>query len=320
MNKVLFVSQNELGRCENLTCVYNAYDGDKEFRCGVDSMKTAEKEGFAVVVCDALPSFIEGKSRCKVVNICHGITGNKVYGLDENRDVDADAFAQTDIATAASKASVHIVARQLGIPTDRVVACGFPRTDSYIGMEKGDGKTLMTDKRAYLYAPTFRDATKGGKLPNIDWEKVDSYLEDDEVFVIKRHYFTTNPLLGCEFDHVVELEPSEPLFPYLVDCDALLTDYSSCITDAYLLGKPVVLAADDMYEYTRDRPMYYDYPNAYSSKWCFASGREEYLVEMMRKAVIDGLGCIEKNYMRLTAGACDGHSIERTCELIRSLF
>jgi len=318
MGKVLFVSQNELGRCENLTSVYNAYDGEKEFRCGLGSMKTAEQEGFAAVVCDALPTYIEGKDRCKSIVICHGITGNKAYGLDEDRPVNAPAFEQTDIATAASEASVHLVAQQLGIPESRVIASGFPRTDLYISKVKGDGGTFMADKRACLYAPTFRDTTKRGWLPRIDWEIVDSLLDDDEVFVLKRHYFTPNPLLGSDFKHIIEIEPTEPLTPYLIDCDVLLTDYSSCISDAYLLNKPVVLTCDDMHEYMRDRMMYYDYPDKYSSRWLIAEGHEELLVSTIRKAAQDGLTMIEHGYMCLTAGACDGHSTERTCELIRS--
>ena len=319
MGKVLFVSQLPLGRCENLTTVYDAYDGDKEFAHGLDAMCTAEERGYSAVVCDALPKYIEGKDKCKSIVICHGITGNKVYGIDEQRDVDRAAFAQTDVATAASEHTMKIVAQQLGIPEDRVVATGFPRTDSYFKVRKGDGGTFMAGKKAYLYAPTFRDHTKGGWLPLIDWEVVDSLLGDDEVMVLKRHYYTRNKFLGDDFDHVVEVEPSEPIYNYLVDCDVLLTDYSSCMTDAYLLGKPVVLAVDDKDEYTAERPMYYQYPQTYSSRWLVAGGNEERLVERLRDALENGMGPTEFGYRNGSAGACDGHSTERVCELIRSM-
>jgi len=319
-NTVLFVSQLPLGRCENLTAVWDMYDGDKEFALGQRHMRDAERLGYPVVVCDALPDLIEGKDKCKSVVICHGMTGNKVYGLDEQRDVDKEAFAQTDVATAASEASVPIVAKQLGIPEENVAAIGFPRTDAYFKMRKGDGGTFAAGKKAYLYAPTFRDHTKGGWLPLIDWELVDSMLDDDEVVVLKRHYFTRNPLLGSEFNHVVEVDPSEAITPYLVDCDVLVTDYSSTMTDAYLLGKPCVLVVDDMKEYLRDRGMYYQYPQTYSSRWLVAEGNEEKLVKYLREAASDGLGPVELGYRAVTAGACDGHSTERVCDLIRSLL
>ena len=319
MGKVLFVSQNPWGRCENIMRVFDAYDGPKEFRHGIGNMRWAEREGFDAVVCDAPPQRIEGKERCKSIVLCHGITGNKVYCLHEgDKDwIDRVAFDQTDWATAASEASVPIVAGQLGIPEERVLPLGFPRTDAYIGSVKGDGGTLMAGYgKAYLYAPTYRD--KGiGHMPRIDWEEIDSLLGEDEVFVLKRHYFMDNPMLGSDFGHVVEIPSAEPIVPYLIDCDAVLTDYSSVISDAYLLGKPVVLATDDIDEFIADRPMYYEYPETYSSRWMQVEGREKMLVGIMREAVEHGMGDADENYMELTAGACDGHSTERICDLIR---
>jgi len=319
MGKVLFVSQNKLDRAENMACLYNAYDGEKDYEVGLTSMLTAEIRGYSVVVCDALPSWIAFKDKVKSVVICHGMTGNKVYGADEDRDVDIEAFQQTDVATAASERIIPIVARELAIPEDRVIATGFPRTDQYFAKKKGDGRTPMAKKRGYLYAPTFRDAEKGGWLPRIDWEVVDSLLRDNEVFVLKRHYFTTGSLLGSDFKHVIEIDPMEPLTPYLIDCDALLTDYSSCMTDAYLMGKPVVLAVDDKEAFLADRPMYYPYPETYCSRWINAGGNEEALVNAMREAVENGIGPVEEEYCDLTAGACDGHSVERTVRLVKEL-
>ena len=50
MRKVLFVSQNPIGRAENLRSVWKSYGGEKEFRLGIEAMATAEHEGFSVVV------------------------------------------------------------------------------------------------------------------------------------------------------------------------------------------------------------------------------------------------------------------------------
>ena len=313
--RVLFVSQNPLERAENLRAVWEAYDGPKEFRHGAVSMATAEREGFSVVVCDCLPGYIEGKDRCKVVNICHGMTGNKVYGLDEPHSpwANPDAYAQTDCAIAASEASAPIVARQLGIPESRVAAIGFPRTDAYFAPRE------PREGREYLYAPTYRNPDIGGWLPRIDWRKVDALLGDGERLTVKRHYFTPRRLTCDGLSHVREAEPSEPTAPYLMECDALLTDYSSIMSDAYLCGAPVVLTVDDQREYTADRGMYYDYPSTYSSRWLRAEGNEAALVDMLREAAENGMGDVERHYMELTAGACDGHSTERVCELVRGL-
>ena len=271
MSEVLFVSQNPLGRCENLTAVWDMYDGGKSFRHGVDGMRSAEKDGFDAVVCDCLPAFIEGKGRTVSINICHAVTGNKYYGLHEGFDwYDRDAFAQTDIATAASEQSIGIVAGQLGIPESRIAVTGLPRTDICFGTSKGDGGTVLAEKRAYLYIPTFRNPDLGGWLPRIDWAKLDSMLGDDEVIAVKRHYFTEKPLLDKVFGHIVELDPNEPSMQYMV--------------------------------------------------YCIAEGNEERLLDSMRDAAENGMGEADIACMETVAGACDGHSTERVCELIENVL
>ena len=321
MSEVLFVSQNPLGRCENLTAVWDMYGGGKSFRHGVDGMRSAEKDGFDAVVCDCLPAFIEGKGRTVSINICHAVTGNKYYGLHEGFDwYDRDAFAQTDIATAASEQSIGIVAGQLGIPESRIAVTGLPRTDICFGTSKGDGGTVLAEKRAYLYIPTFRNPDLGGWLPRIDWAKLDSMLGDDEVIAVKRHYFTEKPLLDKVLGHIVELDPNEPSMQYMVDCDVLVSDYSSAIFDGYLMGKPSVLTTDDMDDYLRDRPMYYEFPGFYGSRYCIAEGNEERLLDSMRDAAENGMGEADIACMEAVAGACDGHSTERVCELIENVL
>ena len=48
-----------------------------------------------------------------------------------------------------------------------------------------------------------------------------------------------------------------PSAPYIIDCDALATDYSTIMFDGYLLGKPCALYCPDRDEYLRDRGMYW---------------------------------------------------------------
>lgn len=315
--KVLFVSQNQLERAENIRAVWDAYEGDKEFRVGIDNMAGAEHEGFAVVVCDTLSKYIDDKDSCKCIAICHAITGNKYYGLDEPGDwVDPEAFAQTDYAISASVDSIPIVARQLGIPEHKVIPTGIPRTDAYVGAKKGDGNTILANKRAYLYVPTYRDVDKGW-LPYIDWAYVDSLMGDDEVFAVKRHYFTAAPIVDGEYEHVIELDPMEPVGQYLIDCDVLLTDYSSIEFDGYLLGKPAVLTTDDMDVYLADRGMYFDYPDFYSSRSMRVEGQEDEMVYMMRNAARFGLNETERRCIAKLAGMCDGYATKRVCDLIR---
>lgn len=326
MGETLFVSALPLGRCKSTTRIWEMYDGGKAFRCGIDGMRTAERDGFSVVVCDSLPAYIDGKSKCKSVNLGHGLTGGKLYALDEGDHpwVDKRALAQIDYAVATSEAGVPIVSRQLGVPEERVLPLGMARTDAYFE----DGERFETAfgepiGRMYLYCPTLRGDADKGHLPRIDWAKVDRLLDDGEFLVVKRHHLTRHEITrGYDIRNmrVMELPFEESTEKLLRTCDVLVTDYSSTMFDAYMLGKPVVLLTDDMREYLAGRGMYHPYPGFYSSRSLVAEGNEERLVEMLREAASSGMGDVERACVEEVAGACDGHSTERICELIEGVL
>lgn len=316
---VLFATNYDLGRDESIRAVWDAYDGPKELVRPVEAI--AKATGYPVVVTDTLTPYVPNKD-FKLVNIGHGITGGKLYANDElRRGIDADALSQTDYVVNASTQTVDIVARQYGISLDNVVPLGFPRTDAMVGMRKGDGKTFLAKyQRVYLYVPTFRGKNDGDRLPVIDWALLDSMLGDDELFVVKRHYFTRWPLTSGRYEHIVELSPSEGSTPYLIDCDVLITDYSSIMLDGYVLGKPCVLLTDDMDAYMSTRGMYLDYPSQYSSRWLDAEGNEDVLLAIARDAALNGMGDTEHKCLSLVADMCDGHSAERVVEFLRGLL
>ena len=318
---VLFTSDHALLRAENIRAVWGAYSGPKEFKRGSECMSRAAADGYAAVVCDTLPRYMPDKGDCKSIVIGHGITGDKKYALDEKRaGIDKRAFAQIDASVNASTKTVGIMARQFGIPEEKVFALGMPRTDSLLGKSKGDGETFLRNyRRAYFYAPTYRSRDDGGHLPRIDWEKLDSMLEEDEIIVVKRHYFQAEQVVHGDVERIAEACRTEPSMPYLIDCDVLVTDYSSIIFDAYVTGKPSVLLTDDMDEYLPNRGMYLDYPRQYSSRWLDAEGNEGRLLETMREAASNGLTGTEHAALDLVADMCDGNSARRVCDLIAEL-
>lgn len=317
---VLFTSDHALLRAENIRAVWGAYSGPKEFKRGSECMSRAAADGYAAVVCDTLPRYMPDKGDCKSIVIGHGIIGKK-YALDETRDgIDRDAIAQIDAAICPSEGIVDIMAGQFDLPPERVFPLGFPRTDQYAGAEKGDGETFLAKyRRAYLYAPTLRWLDDGGHLARIDWAKLDAMLDDDEIVVVKRHYFQEQPVVLEDVERIVEVAPQEPSAPYVKDCDVLVTDYSSIVVDGYLAGKPSVLVVDDMDEYLATRGMNLDFPNEYGSRVVVAEGDEEGLLAMMRDAAENGMGETERAFMRKVAGMCDGNSAARVCDLVESL-
>lgn len=323
MQEVLFCSSRPLERAENVKAAWDAYDGGKRFAQIMPDgtcpeAERAEESGRKVIVTDEFLKTVRGKDRCKVVMVEHGLYGGKLYGLDQRvRYYTPAQTAQVDYFAVPSEAAVRDLARCAGIPEERCIPLGMPRTDSYAGKRKGDGGTFLAKyRRAYLFAPTLRAGWEP-KAPRIDWEEVDGMLDDGEVLAVKRHMVTRGPLLGREYAHVVEVSPDEPSTPYLVDCDVVATDYSSILFDGYLLGKPCVLLCPDMDEYVAARGMYWDYPREYSP---YAASTPRELVSMLREAADTGLGEVEAAAIERSAGACDGNSARRVAELVRSLL
>ena len=305
--KVLFASSRPIERAENIAAIFNGYSGIKDFtQLRRRTSKKIQEGDYALIVTDEMLS----EAHSQVILVGHGISGGKKSYLDQkNGYVKENEYKFLDSAITTSPEMIDISARQLGVGREKVFALGMPRTDFYFGKSKGDGGTTLSRKRAYLYVPTFRGKTDP-KFPEIDFTYIDSVLSDDEMFVVKPHMLM-GKMLKNFYRHVTEISHDLPSAPYLIDCDVVITDYSSIMFDGYLLGKPVVLFEKNR-GYLDSRGMYLDYPYEYSSRYAV---NEKELIDILRKA--DGLTEVEKRCIEKTAGSCDGHSTERVCEFIK---
>jgi CDP-ribitol ribitolphosphotransferase len=317
---VLFNSARLLNRCENLTAVWNAYDGDKIFKLGgyIDLVKTGNTN-FNIVLTD---EFVKNKApNQKIIMIGHGLNGGKLYGADQSHgQFTPERCKLVDYYIATSEYGRKFAASAAGIPIEQCPALGMPRTDKYFGKKKGDGHTIMAQyKRAYLYLPTFR-ARYNKPTPQIDYEYLNSLLEEDEIFVVKRHMIRKRKFLSRPYTNIYEVDSNDTTYQYLFDCDVIVTDFSSALFDAYLLGKPSVLTANENDDYLISRGMYMNYPFDYSSRYVPIEGNEERLVLLMREAAANGMTSVEQRCCQLTSDACDGHSAERVVDLIKSLL
>lgn len=320
MGKVLFASENGLERAENLRAVFEAYGGEKDFERGWESYVDAPRMGYTAAVVDTMPPFMRGKGDCKVVFIGHGITGGKLYGFDQPRGyVDERVRGQIDYAVCASTRTVEIAARQTGASIGHTVPLGMPRTDAIVGSSKGDGGTFLAGvERAYLYAPTFRDGYERAPMPEIDWRLVDLHLRDWEVLAVKRHYYTAGRLTPRGLRRVVEIPNDEPTTPYLIDCDVLLTDFSSIVLDAHVAGKPALLGVDGAAGYLKERGTYFSFPRMYAARWLTLDRNEDHMIHELRRAQDDG-GWESELFGSFYADMCDGRSAERVAEFVAEI-
>ena len=315
---VLFSSDRPLERAENLKAVWDAYDGEKEFVRYIPNACMALSSKYSVFVCDCTPQYSPNKGDVKTIFVGHGVLCDKLYGLDCNES-HRKGVEQVDYAVTPEGLPREHTATALGMPIERVLPLGFPMADKYHGKRKGDGDTVLSAvRRAYLYVPTWRPKSTP-PLPRIDWAKLDAMMDDDEIIVVKRHMCTPKNLVGVHLEHVKEYSNTLPSVPFLIDCDVLVTDFSSILIDGYILGKPSVLVTDGADGFNEAHGLYEEYPTFYGSRAVHAEENEETLLETLRDAFGSGLGKVERRCLESTVGVCDGKSAKRVADLIGEL-
>ena len=307
MMTVLFTSHRPLNRAENIKAVWDAYDGEKHFiqLALFRDNEELSSDKYSVLVTD---EFVRAAPKTCIF-IGHGVPATKYFGLDQFRPYHTpyDARLLTYVISPSDYPYMKLLmARQCGVHENQVLAYGMPRTDVYFKRKK-----KPKDKRIYLYAPTYRAIDEGiDPMESTDFRLIDELLTDDEEFIVKAHMLEEDPSL--EYKHIRVASNNIASAEYIMNCDVLITDYSSIMFDAYLCNKPCVLFARDKSLYLQNRGMYFIYPNNYAS-W-FADNETD-LIDLVRN--VRGLTKTEKLVKELTTNRCDGHSTERVIELIK---
>jgi CDP-glycerol glycerophosphotransferase len=145
---------------------------------------------------------------------------------------------------------------------------GHPRNDIFFraDTDKIRHQTLtmlgLPDDRKYiLYAPTYRDSLRIDCY-DIDYRGMVAALKDrfgGEWTVLVRLHPTVRmiPELQPPSDIAVDVCSYPDIQELMVAADAMVTDYSSCIFDYLLSGKPGFVFAVDLEKQNRERGFYY---------------------------------------------------------------
>jgi CDP-ribitol ribitolphosphotransferase len=209
------------------------------------------------------------------------------------------AHKNYSLVTVSARADVPIYAEAFGIPEDRVVPTGMPRTDRFFDPAHAARATALAldafpeirGRRVILFAPTFRGG--GARSAVYDLDRLDYAalhalcVEKDAVCIVRMHPFVRRPLgippeLG---DRLLDGSRSAiDINDLLFAVDLLVTDYSSIIYEFSTLGRPMLFYAWDLDEYVASRDFYEPYES-------FVPGRIvrtfEELVEAIRRDDFD---------------------------------
>ncbi len=213
-------------------------------------------------------SVLHHKPDLTVIQIWHALGAFKKFGLSilghgEGRD---ERLARAmkmhegyDIVLASGEAARAPFAEAFGTAVDRVVVAPLPRVDQL--RDPARSETLRTrifaahphlrDRRIAVFAPTFR--LDGGV--SIDVRELVSSLASHGVHaVVKLH-----PLMSADFGSEVDTAPGFSTQDLLHVADLFITDYSSALFEAAVVGVPCYFIAPDLDEFFATRDFYLDY-------------------------------------------------------------
>ncbi len=150
-----------------------------------------------------------------------------------------------------------------------ILECGYPKNDIFF-KENVDIKTkikecfnLETNIKIILYAPTFRSNNDMTSY-NINYSKLIKTLEDKTnekwVVLIRLH----PNLIGYDnniqySDKLINATHYPDMQELVIGCDALISDYSSCMFDSEMMKIPTFIYASDLDEYMKDRGSYFEF-------------------------------------------------------------
>lgn len=334
-NRVLFYSIRADGKLlENSRMVYDALDCEKIIWANKlpHPQKIQPKVCFylltsKVIVTDDYCRYMRSlklRRGQKLIQIWHAGGAFKSFGLDAPSKLteaqERATHSQYSAVIVTGEDCRKFFAGAFGVSEEICLPLGLPRTDKLLAekdlMKEHFFKTHpeFSGKKIYLYCPTFREIKGERTVYNagINWQRLNDSLDENEIFILKRHPMMDYDMLGGKFEKIFDLS-DESTLELAAACSVMITDYSSVSHDAVLLGKPSVFYCPDYKEYERD--FYLKFPDDLPGELITDDGE---LLESIRRAEKDPPVDRMEKFRIGQVGACDGHSTERVAELIMS--
>lgn len=150
----------------------------------------------------------------------------------------------------------------------KVLYSGYPRNQIFFDSKSREiirKDQNLSDKRVYVYMPTWRGTHTGRSGSSFDaqirsmLEYLDVRLTADEVLFVRFHNFTKDSIgsVEAQFEHIRRFPDEYEPYEFLNCADCLITDYSSVFFDFANTGRKIVLYVPDKEEYISGRGMYF---------------------------------------------------------------
>jgi CDP-ribitol ribitolphosphotransferase len=227
------------------------------------------------------------RKNTQLIQLWHAVGAFKTFGYSRvgkpgGPSPSSKAHRNYTKAIVSAQEVAKYYAEGFGIPVERVVATGIPRTDVFFDeaiREQTRASILrqfpaFQGKQVILFAPTFRG--NGAKTAYYDYDRLDFNQlydlckEKNAVFILKIHPFVDEkpPIPEGMEDVFFDLSHQREINDLLFLADVLITDYSSTCFEYALLGGPMLFYAYDLEEYISQRDFYYPYKDFVPGRIC----------------------------------------------------
>ena len=160
-----------------------------------------------------------------------------------------------------SKWNTEILKKALWLPDKNFIESNYPRNTAVIKTLGRENEYIMLTKKykyTILYLPTFRQDKH-----EMDVAKIINNLEkmgEDYLILYKLHPASNVVVCDKKINKLPDDFDINVLMPFI---DVLLTDYSSCASDALYHNKKCVFYVPDLIEYTNGKNGFFDNPEKY---------------------------------------------------------
>lgn len=236
-----------------------------------------------------------------IINCWHGNAVFKKNGVYSDRDIRKKILNNisdnTKIFVSPSLCNSNNFLRSDLNYKGEIMNVGSPRND--ILFRKDDSikskvrnyYKVSSDKMIVLYAPTYREVMEG-TLNEVDIPRILDTLKrkynKEFVFFIRMHKYVENNIKDlCE--ECIITNDYDDMQELIYSADIMISDYSACLWDYSLTGKPCFVYANDIENYVNERGFYIPI-----ELWPFpiARNNEELITNIMNYDIV------EYNYKR----------------------
>lgn len=208
-------------------------------------------------------------------------------------------FPETDVCIATSPFMADIMGRVFGLPPERVLCTGEPKTDGFVDPGRSDLRRMLGGayRKIVLYAPTFREGEHQPDGKRNPRTLVDSILQSAQIRQVLDRHQACMVLALHPFERTLFTGSIEAPFFFSVALDTctehlmaaadyFISDYSSLVIDWTLLSRPLGLYCPDLEPYKARRGFpYFDFEGRLEK---FICRTVEGLAEAMDRELADG--------------------------------